>query len=165
LFSWVSSDWSITIVWSEYGAGFSKTAQIESWANIVEWSHGRQLDTVWRHDRTVAEPVMGRRLADNVAEGPAERAQAGEANVEANVGDASVGLAQQEHRSLDPAPLQIVMRRFAKDGAETTAEMSRRNVRDGGHGRHIERFGVGPIHGVAGPQQSPVEILRIATHR
>jgi hypothetical protein len=46
-------------------------------------------------DRAVTGAVAGRRLADDVAESPAERAQAGEADVEADVGDASVGLAQQ----------------------------------------------------------------------
>ena len=51
------------------------------------------------------QAIVRRRLADDVAERPAEGAQAGKADVEADVGDAAVGLAQQEHRALNPPPL------------------------------------------------------------
>ena len=30
---------------------------------------------------------------------------------------------------------------------------------DGGHGADVERLGVGAVHGVAGAQQAPVEVL------
>jgi hypothetical protein len=38
-------------------------------------------------------------------EGPAERAEADEADLEADVRNTLIGLAEQEHRSLNPATL------------------------------------------------------------
>ena len=35
---------------------------------------------------------------------------------------------------------------------------------DGGHGADVERLGVGAVHGVAGAQQAPVEVLGLASH-
>src|SRR5438105_11233960 len=58
--------------------------------------------------------VVGRVQADDVAEGPAESAQAGEPNVQADVGDLAVGLAEHEHRPLDSSPLQVAVRGFPK---------------------------------------------------
>src|ERR1700742_4664237 len=50
--------------------------------------------------------AVGRgRLADGNAEGAAEGAEAGEADVEADLGHRPVGVAEELHRSLDPAPL------------------------------------------------------------
>src|SRR5215210_7039084 len=63
-------------------------------------------------------PIGGRRLADDVRECPAESPEAREANVEADLGHAAVGLPEQEHRSLDPAALQVAVRRLAKGGAK-----------------------------------------------
>src|SRR6266516_1062096 len=51
--------------------------------------------------------VVRRRLADDLPERAAEGPQAGEADVDADVGDAAVGLAQQEHRALQPPRLQV----------------------------------------------------------
>src|SRR5918995_3649137 len=69
-------------------------------------------------------PPIGRRwLADDVGEGPAERAQAREAHVEADLGHAAVGLPEQEHRPLDPAALQVTMRRLAEGGAKGPDEV------------------------------------------
>src|SRR5207237_4478232 len=64
--------------------------------------------------------IVGRVQADDVAEGPAEGAQAGEPNVQADVGDLAVGLAEHEHRPLDSAPLQVAVRGFAKGGLDGT---------------------------------------------
>ena len=75
-----------------------------------------------------APPICGRRLADDVAERPAERPQAGEPDVEADVGHAAVGLAQQEHRPLDPPALQIAVRRLAERGAKRPDEVRLRDV-------------------------------------
>src|SRR3989442_16038647 len=51
-------------------------------------------------------PVVGRGQADDVAESAAERAEAGEPDVEADVRDLAVGFAQEEHSPLDPSALQ-----------------------------------------------------------
>src|SRR5688500_15574152 len=68
------------------------------------------------HDRVLA--VFGGRLADDVAEGARERAQAVEPDVEADVGHAAVRFPQQVHRALDAATLQVAMRRLAKSRPE-----------------------------------------------
>ena len=126
---------------------------------------GRQLDAVGRDHRPVARAVVRRRLADDLAERAAEGAQAVEADVEADVGDAAVGLAQQEHRALDPPPLQVAVRRLPEDGAEAAAEVRLGDVGHRGDGANVERLGVGAVHGVAGAQQAPVQVLGFPAHR
>src|SRR3954463_9045795 len=69
-------------------------------------------------------PAIGRRrLADHVGKRSAERPQAREADVEADLGHAAVALAEQEHRSLDPAALQVAMRCLAESGTEGADEV------------------------------------------
>src|SRR5690625_6267876 len=46
-------------------------------------------------------PIGRRRLADDVVERAAERAQAGEPDIQADVGHAALRRAEQEHRPLD----------------------------------------------------------------
>src|SRR3954463_1384161 len=55
--------------------------------------------------------VGARRGADDRAERPAEGPEAVEADVEADLGHAAVGLYEQEHRPLHAAALQVAMRR------------------------------------------------------
>ena len=88
----------------------------------------------------------------------------GEADAQADVGDGAVGLSKQEHRALDPAPLQVAVRRLPEDGAKGAAEMRLRDVRDRSHGTDVERLGVGPVHGVASAQQAPVQVLGVPAH-
>src|SRR5262245_11144078 len=63
-------------------------------------------------------PVRARRLADDLGERPAERSHAREADVEADLRDAALALAEQEHRALDPPALQVPVRRLAERRAE-----------------------------------------------
>src|SRR5437660_11943620 len=58
--------------------------------------------------------ILRRGLADDLPERPAERAEAHEAHVEADLGDAAIGLPQHEHRPLDAAPLEIAVRGLAE---------------------------------------------------
>src|SRR4051812_44248672 len=67
--------------------------------------------------------VGRRRLADDGAEGPAERPEAREPDVEADVGDGAVGLAEQEHRPLDAAALEVAVRRLAERRPERADEV------------------------------------------
>jgi len=94
--------------------------------------------------------VVRRRLADDLPERAAEGPQAREADVEADVGDAAVSLAQQEHRALHPPPLQVTVRRLPEGGAEAADEVRLGEVGHRGDGADIERLGVGAVHGVAG---------------
>src|SRR4051794_40278343 len=77
-------------------------------------SHPRPREAV-RHDGpdNAAVAVLRRRLADDLAERAAERAQAREPDVEADLGHALVRLAEQEHRALDAPALEVAMRRLA----------------------------------------------------
>src|SRR6266542_6668279 len=82
--------------------GFSKTARLHLHPRRDPRPHGRQLDAVRRHDRSMPRAVARRGLPDDLPERAAEGPQAGEADVEADVGDAAVGLAQAQHRALPP---------------------------------------------------------------
>src|SRR5258708_354908 len=107
------------------GGGLSKTARsCRHWGRRPR-SGVRHLDAVGHADRPMTAAVARRRLPDELPERPAEGPEAGEADVEADVGDAAVGLPQQEHRALYPPPLQVAVRRLAEHGAEATAEVRR----------------------------------------
>jgi hypothetical protein len=56
------------------------------------------------------------------------------------------------------------VRRLPEDGAETAAEVRLGEVGHRGHGADVERLGVGTVHGVAGAQQAPVQILDFPAH-
>src|SRR5436853_3840591 len=88
--------------------GFSKTARS---------CPGHRETVRHGHDRA-ALAVGRRRLANDCLKTAAERAQAVEAHVEADVGHASIGGTQQEHRPLDPAALEIAVWRLAKSRAK-----------------------------------------------
>jgi hypothetical protein len=125
---------------------------------------GGHLEAVRGLDRVVAVSVGGRRLADDGPERAAEGSEAGEPDIEADVSDTSVGLAQQKHRSLDSSPLEVAMRRLAEAGPETADEMG---LRQAGHRRNranVERLGVGAVHGVAGAQQAAIQLLDSPAH-
>src|SRR5262245_45873873 len=96
--------------------------------------------------RRAAAAVGARRDADDVAEGPAEGAQTGEADVEADVGHAAIGLAQQPHRALDAAALEVAVGRLAERRPEGADEVRLGDAGDPGERRHVERLGVGPVH-------------------
>src|SRR5881396_203135 len=108
--------------------------------------------------------IARRRLADDLAERPAEGPQAHEADVEADVGDAAVGFAEEEHRALYPPPLQVSVRRLSEHRAEAADEVRLGDIGHRGHGADVERQGVGAIHGVAGAQQAPVQLLGFPAH-
>jgi len=126
--------------------------------------HRRRLDAVRRDDRPMPRAVPGWCLSHDRVEGAAECSQTGEADTEADVGHAPIGLAEQEHRALDPPPLEVPVRPLAEHCVEAADEVRGRDVHDGGHGPYVKRLGVGAIHRVAGPEQAPVEVLGFAAH-
>src|ERR687898_1406347 len=135
---------------------FSKTAR--SGPRLGE--AGRDRSEVRR-----APAIRGRRLADDLGERAAEGAQAGEADVEADLSDAAVALPEQEHRALDPAPLQVAVRRLSEGGAEDPYEMRLRDVGDLRQRRDVERPRIVAVHRVARPQHAAVRLLDRAAHR
>src|SRR5579875_4193022 len=108
--------------------------------------------------------VGGRRLADDLPEGAAERPKAGEADIEADLRHRTMGLAQQLHRPLHPGSLQISVRSLPEGGAELAAEVRRRDVRHPRQGRHVESLREGAIHRVARSEHPPVAILDRGSH-
>src|ERR1700686_1499963 len=100
---------------------FSKTAR----------SHPAHREAGWDRQRGRVKAIFNRCFVDDSMEGPAEGAEACKPDVEADVGDASVGFAQQEHRALDATALKVAMRRLAKCGAEGADEMCLRDVGEG----------------------------------
>jgi hypothetical protein len=108
--------------------------------------------------------VAGGRLADDGPEGAAEGPKAREADVEADVGHAAVGLHEQEHRALDAATLQVAMRRLAERGPEGPDEMRLGHVGDAREGADVERLRVAAVHRVARAQQPAVGVLDGPAH-
>ena len=73
--------------------------------------------------RRVRRAVGGRGHAVDAAEARGERADAAQADVEADVGDRPVGVAQQRGRPLHPAGQQVLVRRLAERAPELAAEV------------------------------------------
>src|SRR6266851_3346330 len=144
--------------------GVSKTARSHRHPRRHHGPHGPQLEAVGRHHRPMPHAVLRRRLADDLSKRAAEGPPAGEADVEADVGDAAVGLTQEEHRPLHPPPLQVTVRRLPEDGAEAADEVSLGDMGHRGHGADVKRFGVSAVHGIAGAQQPPVELFDFPAH-
>src|SRR6202040_2152995 len=94
----------------------------------------------------------------------AEGTEAGETDVEADIGDAAVALAQQEHRALDPAPLEVAVRRLAEGRAEGPDEVRLGDAGDPGERGDVERLGVAAVHRVARAEQPAVDLLDAAAH-
>src|SRR5687767_4462653 len=145
-------------------AGFSKTARSHRDPRRHARPRRRHLDAVGSRQRPVPQAIVRWRLADDLPEHAAEGPEAGEADVEADVGDAPVGLAQQEHRALHPPPLKVAVRRLSECGAEAADEVRLGDMGHRGHGADVERLGVGAVHRVAGTQQAPVQVLDLSAH-
>src|SRR5439155_13056558 len=104
-------------------------------------------------------PVVRGRLADDVAKRAAESSKAPKPDVQADVGHGAFGLPQQEHGALDPAALQVAVRRLTKGRPEGPDEMRLGNVRRLREVGYVKRPGVGAADGVATPQHSAVGLL------
>src|SRR6476646_36494 len=104
-------------------------------------------------------PVRRGRFTDDVPEGPAEGAEAAEADIEADLAHARVALPQEEHRSLHAAALQVAMGRFAECGAKGPDEVSLGYVSDPREGRDVEPLRVLAVHCVTGAQHAAVRLF------
>src|SRR5918992_2550381 len=137
------------------GPRFSKTARSRP-----------RLHEARRHGSQVPgpPPIGGRRLADDLGEGPAERPQAREAHVEADLGNAALGLTEHEHRPLDAAALQVAVRRLAEGRAKDADEVRLGDVGDPRQRRDVERLGVVAVHRVAGAKHAAVRLFDGPAH-
>ena len=98
-------------------------------------------------------------------ERPAESAEARKPDIEANIGHAPVGFSQQEHRALDPTPLEVAVRGLAKRGAKGADEMCFRDASKPGQIGNVKRLRIRTIHRVAGPKHPPIDFLNTSAHR
>jgi len=152
------------MLWSRRRGGYSKSARSHRHPRRHHRPHGRHLEAGGRQHRLMPHAVVRWRLSDDLPERAAEGPRAGEADVEADVGDAAVGLAQQEHRALHPSSLQVTVRRLPENGAEATDEVRAGEMGHRGHGADVERLEVGAVHGVARAQYAPVQVLDFPAH-
>src|SRR5216684_9153046 len=106
-----------------------------------------------------ASSIFAGSHVDDVAKRPAERAQTHEADLEADVRHASVGLAQHEHGALDAAPLKVSVRRLAESRPKRPDEMGLGNAGDPGQLRDVEWMGVGTVDRIARPKHPAIQLL------
>src|SRR5262249_35322458 len=98
------------------------------------------------------------------AERAAKGAWAFEADLEADIRCAEVGLPQQEHRTLDTAALEVTMRRFAERGPEDAREVRLRHMSDAGQGGDVQRLRVGTVHRIACSEHAAIGLFCSAAH-
>src|SRR5205814_10714951 len=108
--------------------------------------------------------IGARGLADDIPKDPAERTQAAEADVEADVGHTAIGRPQQVHGALDPATPEIAVRGRVKGCPKGSDAVRLRYVSHPGEGGDVERLRVGSVHRIAGAQHPSVELLDRSTH-
>src|SRR5436190_4196573 len=101
---------------------FSKRAVLRA---AVRAEHARW-DSCVRSRRRKPRPVAGRGDAEGPREARGKGADAPQPDGEADLGDRSVGRAQQRSRALEAARQQVRMRRLAERPAELAAEMRTR---------------------------------------
>src|SRR5690606_28708480 len=92
----------------------------------------------------------------------AERTQAGEADSEGDISHRPAGVPQQVHRPLDPAPLEVPVRRLAEDLPEGADKVRFGDQRDPGQRRDVQRLGVVAVDRVPGPQHPAVGLFHRA---
>jgi len=133
---------------------FSKTARSRPRHHEAR-RHGRHLP---------AQPERRRRFTHDHLKCPAERAEAVEADVEADVGDAAIRGTQQKHRALDAAALQIAVRRLAEGLAKPADEVRLRDARDLCEARDAQRLGKRPVHRIPRAQHAAIAFFSGANH-
>jgi hypothetical protein len=89
--------------------------------------------------------IPGRRHPVRPPEARREGADALQADLEADLGDAMVGVAQQRGGALEPPGQEVLMRRLAERPPELPAEVRGREVRGAGELGDVQRL---PVAGV-----------------
>src|SRR5262245_8871244 len=138
------------------GTRFSKTARSRP-----------RLREAGGHRAQICRPlaVRRRRLADDLVKRAAERAEAGEADVQADVAHAALGLAQHEHRTLHPPALEITMGCLTEGGAKGPDEVRLGDVGDPRERLDVERLREVAVHCIARSQHAAVGLLNGSAHR
>src|SRR5439155_23125793 len=81
------------------------------------------------------------------------RPDAAQADREADVGNAPVGVAEERSGALEPAREEVLMRRLAEHAVEFPTEVGRREVRHPRQGGHVERLPIAGIHQILGAEE------------
>src|SRR5215472_13107082 len=115
--------------------------------------------------RGVARLVFGWPRADQFVESGAERAEAGEADQVADLGDGQVRRAQQVLSSLDPPVAEILRRSLTVRGGEATQKVVLRHASFGREDLEIEWFRVVAVHHIQGVSQMRYQLDRHAGAR
>src|SRR5262249_16837038 len=115
--------------------------------------------------RGVARLVFGWPGADQLVESGAERAEAGEADQVADLGDGQVRRAQQVLSSLDPPVAEILRRSLTVRGGEATQKVVLRHASFGREDLEIEWFRVVAVHHIQGVSQMRYQLDRHAGAR
>src|SRR5260370_34151626 len=136
------------------GPGFSKTAG----------SHVGHREAARHRFDLGAITVFAGRDADNITKRAAEGAETVEADIEADVGDASRGLAQLEHRALDAPALEVAVRRLAEGRTERPYEVGLGDERNLGEDADVEWLRERAIDRVPGAQHGEIRLLDGAAH-
>src|SRR5260370_27340423 len=131
------------------GPGFSKTAR----------PHVGHREAARHRFDLGALAIFAGRDPDDVTKCAAEGAEAVEADIEADVGDASFGLAQLEHRALDPPALEVAVRRLAEGRAKRPYEVGLGDERNLGEGVAVQWLRVRAIDRVPGAKPAALEPL------
>src|SRR5262245_32838770 len=117
-------------------------------SKIAAWSRPRHREARRHGDGLAARAELARRLAHDLAERTAERPEAEEADVEADLGHAALGLAQEEHRALDAAALEVAVRRLPEGRFEDADEVRLGGVRHARERGDVQRLRVLAVHRV-----------------
>jgi hypothetical protein len=142
---------------SIYSGGFAASLLRNCCLEIRAVSGG---DDAGRHAREIRRACLGvaahraRALSRDVAECPAESAEAAPTRVERDLADRHLRVPQQRFRLLDASREQVAMRRHAEGLPELPREMR------GGHVAHLRETRYGPlfvrgrVHAVSRTQQA-----------
>jgi hypothetical protein len=102
--------------------------------------------------------------AQDVAESPAECAQAAETNVEANVRYAPIRGTQEKHRALNPPALEIAVRGLAERRTEGADEVRLRHLRNSRELWDAEWFRKRAIHRIPRAQHPAIAFFHRSVH-
>jgi hypothetical protein len=97
-------------------------------------------------------------------EDPAERAQAAETDIEANVRYAPIAGSQEKHRPLDAPSLKIAVRGFPESRAEGADEVRLRRPRNPREAWNGKRFRKRAIHRIPCAQHPSIAFFHRSAH-
>ena len=137
-----------------FRSGFSKTAR----------SHPGHREARRHWQRASLRAIGNRRRSDDFMESAAERAEAVEADLEADVGHAAIAFPKQKHCALDTASLEIAVRRLTKCRSEGSRKMGFGNTGDPGEGGNVKGTGIGAVHRVAGAKHPTIRLFQAPVH-